>query len=78
MEKMFETKTLSSTNDGRGNLIEHIQTHIEKWSDADISICGHVAVNGKAQYDFERITEDGKIKERYCGYGQGCFWTDWQ
>ena len=37
---------------------------------------GYVAVDGEAQYDYELDTETGK--QRTCGYGAGCFWTDWQ
>lgn len=31
-----------------------------------------------SQYDFERRVFDGQLMERSCGYGSGCFWTDWR
>lgn len=37
---------------------------------------GYVTCDGQAQFDFERDTETGEC--RTCGYGAGCFWTDWE
>lgn len=40
---------------------------------------GYVMINDVASYDFEiAITEDEGVLQRTCGYGQGCFWTDWK
>jgi len=40
---------------------------------------GYVMINGKPSYDFEMvITEDKGVLQRTCGYGEGCFWTQWQ
>lgn len=29
-------------------------------------------------YYFEDAVVDGELRQRTCGVGQGCFWTDWR
>lgn len=39
---------------------------------------GYFASESGPEYDFERRVFDGQLMERSCGYGNGCFWTDWR
>ncbi len=76
--KTAERKVLN-TNEISGNIIEKVQTDIETLPDGSIFIGGYVEINGEPQYEFEQHeTKTGIILQRTCGFGQGCFWTEWQ
>ena len=37
---------------------------------------GYVTCDGEPQFDFDRDLVTGEY--RTCGYGQGCFWSEWR
>jgi len=69
MKKMVENIVLNTRESGYK--IETIQTE----QNGSV-IGGYVAIDGVPQYDIEIDLETGQ--SRTCGYGPGCFWTDWQ
>lgn len=56
---------------------KYILTDIRRFS-GKLVAGGYCCIGGRAVYDFERTVFYGKVRQRTCGYGLGCFWSDWQ
>lgn len=39
---------------------------------------GYFGRYGRKDYLFERKVFDGELCERTCGFGKGCFWSEWR